>query len=223
MGASEAVVRANQREVIRQAATFLADLIGEDSPITIGSGEEPLSYLASYLRLIRPLFPMGFGDDHFWNEIIDEIWRMPYGDEPSILKPKARLPGQPARPALIATRRLKALEWAAYFNANNLKPADYQSAISLAFGSDWDTIRHWQKSVSKTLGHKSLERALDSAAGGYFIAWRRWHKSIMDPLWIDGLLYRDAVGVTGQDKEVIHDEWERLTLKLSMYPQAYIP
>ena len=218
--ADDAVVLANQRDVMRQAAEFVSDLLGDDA-IPNFEGGHPCDYIAWYLNTLRPLFPSLYDEGDFWPDVIDEIGRMQFGDEPDILKPGPRLPGSPVKPALVATRRLRALEWASYFKSMGARPMHFQRAISLAFGTDWDAIRHWQASIGNVLGERWLERALTDAKDGYFIQHRNWHKSICDPLWIDGTFYRSAVGIPEVSKKLINTEWEKLCAILSLHLEAF--
>lgn len=220
--ADDAVVRANQREIMRQAAEFVADLLGDDAFPNFEGGH-PCDYIAWYLNTLSPLFPSLYDTGDFWPDVIDEIARMQFGDEPEIVKPEPRLRGQPVKPALVATRRLRALEWAAYFKSLGARPMHFQQAIRLAFGADWDAIRHWQGSISNVIGKRRVAKALTDAAGGYFIQYRKWHKSICDPLWIDGMFYRVAVGMPEMSEDLIHTEWEKLCAILSVHHEVFAP
>jgi hypothetical protein len=217
-GASEEVVRANQREVFRQAAVFLAELLGPDVHYEILSSEHPTDFAAQFLHAVRPIFPSPPAPNGvFWAEVIGELGRLSFGDEPELLKPQSRLPGQRAKPAYLAQLRLNALEWAEFFRSQGLGAKDYQPAIQLAFGSDWDAIRHWKSSITKVLGEKTVARALSYAPDGFFVDWRKWHRSIADPLEISGDSYRREIGLQSLPDEVIHGEWEKLTRSLSVH------
>lgn len=216
-GAAPNVIRENQRDVLRQSARFLRELLGEEALPVFQAGSHPTDYVAWYLSTIRELLPSSTEDAHFWATVIDEIDRMQFGDEPELIKPVTRNTGQKAKPARLAIRRLRALEWAAYFKAQKARPMHYQKAISLAFGADWDRIRHWRTSAAKVLGAERVERSIIYAKDGYFVEARRWHRSIMDPLRIDGHFYRHAAGTKEMDERLIHSEWENLTSILSLH------
>jgi len=215
--AAPSVVRSNQSEVLRQAAEFVADLIGEDAFPELGDGQASADFVAWYLSVLRPLFPGRMGQFDFWPSVIDEIARLPFGDEPDLLKPERRLPGQSSKPGLLALRRLRALEWGAYFKGNGARPMHFQKAIGLSFGAEWDAIRHWRESIVKVVGERRLASALSYAPSGYFIESRKWHKSICDPLWGDGILYRGLIGLPDMSDEVFHGEWEELRTMLSVH------
>lgn len=195
----------------------MRELIGEEVLPIFEPDKHPTDYVAWYLSTIRALLPSSVEDGHFWSSVIDEIDRMQFGDEPEVIKRADKLPGQKEKPALLATRRLRALEWAAFFKAQLARPMDYQKAISLAFGAEWDSIRHWRKSAEKVLGRARVERTLRYALDGFFVDARDWHQSIMDPLKIDGNFYRHAAGIASINEEVIHAEWEELTAILSLH------
>lgn len=217
-GASEDVIRENQKEVWRRGASFLADLIGPEAYPEILTGEYAMEYAAVYLHALRPLFPTPPDPAGiFWSELLNEIGRLPYGDEPSLLKPEARSPGQPTRPAKIAFLRLRALEWADFWKSVGARPKDYQRAIELAFGTDWDAIRHWPKSIIKVIGRTTFDQWLMYAPDGYFIDHRSGHVTLMDPLRSDGEWYRSAIGLSDLSDDVIHKEWENLTRSLSVH------
>lgn len=216
-GAPLHVVRVNQRDVLRQSAQFVRELIGDDVLPVFEGGAHPTDYVSWYLQAIRELFPSSREDGYFWATVIDEIDRMQFGDEPELVKRAARQRGQNEKPALLATRRLRALEWAAFFKAAGAKPMHYQKAIVLAFGPEWDSIRHWRKSVAGILGSNRVERSLSYARDGYFIEARKWHSSIMDPLRVDGEFYRHAASIGQINEKVIHAEWENLTSILSLH------
>lgn len=217
-GVSEDIIRENQREVWRRGARFLLDLIGRESFFEVLEGEHSMDYAVVCLNALRPLFPFPPSESGvFWTELIGEIGRLSYGDEPEIIKPEPRLPGQPARPAKIALLRLRALEWAAFWKATDARPILYQRAIGLAFGAEWDAIRHWSASIIKVIGQRTLAEHLATAPNGYFIPDRDWHQTLMDPLWIDGTSYRAAIGLPELSGDVVHREWEKLTRSLSVH------
>lgn len=179
-----------------------------------------MDYAASFLNTLRPLFPETPAPNGiFWAEFISEIGRLSFGDDPKIVRPEPRLPGQPARPVQMSFCRLRALEWAAFLKARGAEPKSFQRAIELAFGADWDAIRHWPKSISKVIGQQRMERDLAFAIDGYFVDRRHWHTTLMDPLRIDGEWYRSEIGLPAMSEEVIHTSWENLTRSLSVHVQ----
>lgn len=216
-GADRHVILENQRDVLRQSAKFVRELLGDDVLPVLGSEHKPTDYVAWYLSTIREVFPSSAEDAYFWTTVIDEIDRMQFGDAPEIIKHDTRQPGQNKKRALLATRRLRALEWAAFFKAEGARPMHYQRAISLSFGPDWDSIRHWRKSAEKVLGPARVERQLRYAHDGFFVERHKWHRSIMDPLRTDGDFYRLAAGIAELNEKVIDAEWEKLTSILSLH------
>ena len=218
------VLRQNQREVWRLGAKFLADLIGPNAYLEMQEDEHPINYASNFFHALRPIFPSPpHPDGIFWNEIFSEIDRMPYGDEPDILRPNVRSPGQPTQPAKLAFFRMRALEWAKFWKNVGAQPKHYQRAIALAFGSDWDAIRHWPDSIRKVIGQDNFDRWIANAADGYFIDHRDWHVTVMDPLKIDGFWYRSAIGLPEMSDKVVHGEWENLTRSLSVHASIRLP
>ena len=215
-GVTGQTLRLNQREVLRQGAKFLRSLIGEPSLPKMSDSSFPTAHIGWYLRVIDPLLPDEGLSPSLWETVIDECTRMPFGDEPDLLRPEPRKPGQPSQPALVAMRRVRALEWAEYFQAHGIRPKYYQPAISLSFGADWDSVRHWRTSASKTLGDLRVERILRDARDGYFIRQKEWHSSPIDPLWADGVFYRKAVGITELTHDSFHIKLEDLAPILSI-------
>lgn len=214
------VIRRNEREVWSNATRFLSDLLGEGVHPEKLEYEHPLSYARLYLHLLYPLFPKEDAVGVFWRELLGELGRMPYGDEPSILKPEPRLPGQSSTPARLAFSKLRAHEWATFFKAQGARPADYQKAIAAVFGADWDAIRHWRNSVARTVGRETVNQRLEYATDGYFIEDRKWHRSVFDPLVGDGNFHRMIVGLSDFDPAFSTGEWEKLQLRISMQIQA---
>ena len=214
-GADTESIQQEQRKVMRDAANFVVELIGKDCLWTFEGNQAPASFVAAYLRVLNPLFTPVNPADLFWKTVIDEMDRLEFGDEPDIFKPAARQPGQNPRPAELAIGRLRALEWAVYMKGSGLRPASFQKLIALAFGADWDAIRHWRRSICKVLGKETTEHALMFASQGYFIERRDWHMSYADALWIDGLFYRVVVGLDKMSK-ADSGEWDILTASLSL-------
>ena len=214
-GADIEINRANQRDLLRNAASFVAQLVGSEALPNYHPGDNVPEIFAWYLNILKPLFP-GQQEFDFWPYIIDEVARMPFGDDPEILVPEKKMPGQPKQPGLLAFRRLRALEWGVFFKARGVRASDFQAAISLCFATDWDAIRHWQGSISKVIGAHRVYESLSFADRGYFIEHRDWHRSISEPLFFDGELYRLAKGIPAMSQHVIDSDWEKLKPKLSI-------
>ncbi|WP_157093122.1 hypothetical protein [Paraurantiacibacter namhicola] len=180
-------------ELARHAAALIGDVCGDWIKVSELDADSKLEYAVLSLQIWQPAIAMHDRNDFFWDNLIDELQRLPFGDEPEVLKPAKRPPGSHSQPAKLSFRRLTALIWAGYLKSKGVKPADFRRDISLAYGADWDAIRKWRQSCSKVLGSSIVERNLEYApqAVGIRDDFPAYHQS----LYANGAVYRELMGL----------------------------
>lgn len=187
------VIRRNRLELAAQAADLIADVCGDWVKVSENDADGPLDYAALALTIWQPAIAMHDEHDDFWDRLISEIRRLPFGDEPELLRPAPRPRGAHARPAQLAFRRLAALSWAAYLKSRGIKPSVYHFQISAAFGTDWDAIRKWRGLIGNVLGQSMVDRQIAYAADG--IGYPNKDETYHWWLVRDGAHFRELVGL----------------------------
>ncbi|NNC73167.1 MAG: hypothetical protein HKN78_09880 [Sphingomonadaceae bacterium] len=203
---SRSVLRSNRLELTQHAANLIGDICGDWVKLSTNDADTPLEYIELALRTWQSPIAMHDKHDHFWFEFIDEIARLRFGDEPELLLPAPRPPGSHPQPAKISFRRLAALQWSEYLKARGLKPGISNSAVSLAFGTDWDAIRKWQRAAKKVLGEEYVETSLRHAGEGFGLQFQfpKYHEA----LFHYGAAYRQLLGL----KLISYDAFLEATL-----------
>lgn len=186
-------IQRNRIDLCRQAAKLIGDICGDWVKLTENDSDTPLGFVAFSLRVWQPVLDMQDEYSYFWEDLIDEIERLPYGDEPELLRPAVRNRGEHSQPARIAQCRLAALQWAKFLKSKQIRPKQYKQEICLAFGPDWETIRKWQNSVERTLGAPSVAWRLEAASEGYGLSFEfpDYHRA----LHYYGAHYRRVAGL----------------------------
>ena len=195
--ASPDTIRINRIELVRQAASFIGDICGDWIKLSELDADSPIDYAVLALQMWQPAIAMHDAHDFFWDDLIDELQRLPFGDEPELLTPAKRPPGSHHQPAKLSFKRLSALIWAGFLKSKAVKPAIFKRDISLAYGADWDAIRKWRQSCARVLGDSFIERRLDRAAQGIGVPdeFPAYHAA----LFANGAAYRELVGMPKLD------------------------
>lgn len=189
----DGVLRRNRLSAIREAAALFESICGPWIKASeLDTDYDELDFIALSLRLWQPL--LGIEPAHeIWNELIDEIQRLAFGDTPEILVPASRAPGSHRQPAKLTFRRLTALQWAAFLKANGLSTRQTHSAISLAYGPDWDAIRKWRQAAAKMFGEAYVSNVITNAKDGYGLRFE--YPDFASSLHEFGAMYRDVAGL----------------------------
>lgn len=164
-------------EIFSKAAELFSALVSEfSSEVAFGAfpnTDDPdrfrwmaLDRLHEKLTFLAPV--LGAPNWQWWvDNFLDELALLRSGDEPTILKPAKRKPGQGKRPGRVAFLRCQALQWLEYMRAHGIKRKERHSlvreAYSEAYGLDSDTIRKWRGLCEKTLGKNNVSRRLAAA------------------------------------------------------------
>lgn len=187
------VISQNRLDLCKQAAKLIGDVCGDWVKISENDATDPLDYLALSMRIWQPALAMHDENDYFWDDVISEIERLPYGDEPEIIRPAPRSRGEHQQPAKLAFLRLSALQWAAFLKARDIKPKVYRGQITTAYGSDWEAMRKWRDLASRVLGSDYVERAVARAVQGYAMPGN--FPDYFDALVRSGAHYRQLMGL----------------------------
>lgn len=198
-----ATIRQNRLDLCAQAARLVGDICGDWVKLSEIDAEAPIEYIALSLRIWQPVLAMHDEYDFFWDDVISEIERLPFGDEPEILRPASRSRGVHQQPAKLAFYRLAALRWAAYLKARGIKPSIYRRQISTAFGSDWEAMRKWRSLAARVLGEDYIDLALKLASTGY--AMPANSSDYFDALVHVGSIYRELVGLPQASAAVLNE------------------
>jgi hypothetical protein len=161
------VILRNRIDLCRQAARLIADACGDWVKLSENDANSPLEYVSLSLEVWQPVLAMHDEYDFFWDDVIDEIVRLPFGDEPEIFKPAPRQRGEHSQPARLTLRRLTALQWADFLRSRGIRPNQFKMQISLAYGADWDAIRKWKSAAESKFGLEFVSRRLAWAREGY--------------------------------------------------------
>lgn len=188
------VLQQNRIDLCSQAAKLIADICGDWVKLSEGDADTIPEYIALSLRTWQPVLAMHDEGDFWWDDIIDEIERLQFGDEPEIFVPAPRPPGSNRQPAKIASQRISALQWAKYLGTRGIKPYAYKRQISLAYGTDWEAIRKWRIAAEKLFGEDFVGRRLADAADGYGAAFI--FPEYGNRLFRYGSAYREAIGLS---------------------------
>ncbi len=187
------IIGRNRLSLVAQAANLIGDICGDWVKVSENDAEGPLEYAALTLRIWQPAIAMHDENDYFWDRLIMEISRLPFGDEPELLRPAARARGAHAKPAGLAVNRAAALGWAAYLKARGIKPVVYHFQISAAFGTDWDAIRKWRGLIANVFGQDMVARYISYGTDG--IGYPPTDASYYRELIRDGEWFRDVAGL----------------------------
>lgn len=164
------VIRRNRIDLCIQAAKLMSDVCGDWVKISENDAQSELDYVCLNLRVWQPVLAMHDKNDWFWDDAIDEIERMHFGDTPELFKPRPRPPGAHNQPAKLAQSRLSALQWIEYLKQRGIRPKIYKPQISLAYGADSEAIRKWPRLISNVFGENYVKERLDLARDGYGLA-----------------------------------------------------
>ncbi len=181
---------------IVRSSTFLALCIGNEimrlafDPVS-DEGNSANQALSARLCALFPL--IRFGSDP-WEEtkglsvwdIVEELYAIEAGEPPSILTANKRKPGQRKSRYRQAILRLAALEWDEVLKEEVNDTEKRHTLIAEAFGTSWETIAHWRRGITKTLGIKEWEERLWTGAE----ARRKGSWDPISEMKTDGLLYR---------------------------------
>ena len=189
----DGVIRRNRIDLIRQAASLVADVCGDWVKTSELDAPDITSYLSLTLQLWQPVIAMHDAGDSIWDEVISEIDRLRFGDEPEILRAVPRPPGSHRQPAKLTYERLSALRWAAFLKSLDTPARIVHFHISLAYGTDWDAIRKWRGAAEKLFGAPYVLRALEEAASGWWIS--EGDGDYLTRLHAFGSRYRQLVGI----------------------------
>lgn len=193
------VIKRNRIDLCRQAAKLIGDICGDWVKLVETDSDTPLEFAALALRIWQPVLDLNDQNDFYWEHLIDEIERLPFGDEPELLRPAQRKRGEHSQPARIAKARLSALQWTEYLKARRIAPRQYKQEIGLAFGTDWDTVRKWRQSVERIFGPEETQNYLEYAAEGYGLHFE--FPDYLGNLYHYGSLYRQLAGFHQLDFE----------------------
>lgn len=176
----------NNAAVVYLAAELMGKVLGEAAQIPFETEEEALSATMYALMQWLPAFSRR-EDLQLWGVLIDELLLMRNGDHPTLLVPKSRHSGE--RDTKLALMKLNALKWNEYLKGkSNLKAKEYQSEISEAFNTSWDTIRHWDTSAVAVVIDKHLENAREGIGEG--LCYPDYEENLLS----DGNRYRMQAG-----------------------------
>lgn len=188
------VIRQNRYDLCRQAAKLINDICGDWVKLAPETdAKTPVDFVALSLFVWMPVLAMNDRKDFFWSDVLDEIERLKFGDEPEILRPVPRMRGEHRQPGKLARSRANALMWAEYLKSKGLKPREYKAQINLAFGADWDAIRKWRESVARVYSQNYLDSRLKEATSGYWLPSAAENHLVF--LHMHGHEYREIVGL----------------------------
>lgn len=172
-------VRMEQRayQIFLEADRLFADLIGETAFKTIFP-DDPSSQSASMKRweLARRLsvFKRLLSEPR-WGEVLRaltlEIRDMDGGDQPNVLYPERRSPGQAKQPTKVARMRLRALCWHEHLRSKGIETNRRQTAIASAYRTAWDSIRRWRDSCETVFGKQDVATQLRYASHDWYWDW----------------------------------------------------
>lgn len=160
------------RDIYAEAANLLAELIDDDVS-EFAFGAYPEIYDPDRIRwkaigiFVEKLsyFHQVLGSPN-WSWWVDnlsmELTLLESGDEPYLLSPAPRKPGQGKRPGRIALLRTQALQWLEYMRSHGIKRTERNDLVSKAFGADPETIRQWRKSSAKVLNEDTVRRRIEA-------------------------------------------------------------
>lgn len=194
------IIRQNRIDLCRQAASFLGDICGDWIKLSENDGLDPLDFVRMSLQVWKPVLDMQDEHDFFWEDVLEELSNMPFGDEPEIFVSAPRPPGTSKQPAKLTQKRLTALQWAEFLRAREIKPKAYKQQISLAYGADFETIRKWRLAAEKLFGSDFVNDRLQDASRGFGLPNR--FPDYAAPLHAYGQQYRNMMGFSEIDIDV---------------------
>lgn len=99
----------------------------------------------------------------WWVENLSmELSLLESGDEPDLLSPAPRKPGQGKRPGRIAFLRTQALQWLEYMRTHRIERMVRNDLVSKAYGADPESIRKWRKACERILGEDTVRWRIEA-------------------------------------------------------------
>lgn len=158
--------REAELEILSKASNLIGATLGGVGRISFDHPDDARTAVASALMSWQSAFGRRT-DTHFWDEVISELMRLKFGDQPEMLKPAFRKQNQHPQGGRVMFMRLTAVGWQEFFRKNYPNDADnYQTEIAEAYGVQFDTIQKWRVRVKKFFGSDFFSGWLAHASSG---------------------------------------------------------
>jgi hypothetical protein len=179
-------------DAIEYVAAFINALFGNLIELDPRGFETPADYVETVLQPWHVAFGNGEVAKLFWLNILSELIRFEFGDEPVWLRPRPRRRGENARPGKLALARMSALAWNVLLERKGLEPKQYRAALQSAYGPNWDAMRKWKESLLWEVDKGTVDWAIHHMALTYEQSLEDWELPFA--IYFGGMNFRLLTG-----------------------------